>query len=49
MTPDTGEKRGRRGGAAGGILGSLLDQNGDGKLDVGDLFKLGGSLLGGRR
>ena len=38
-----------QGGAASGILGSLLDQNGDGKLDVGDLFKLGGSLLGGRR
>ena len=38
-----------QGGAAGGILGSLLDQNGDGQLDVGDLFKLGGSLLGGRR
>ncbi|GGH49969.1 calcium-binding protein [Comamonas phosphati] len=38
-----------QGGPAGGILGSLLDQNGDGKLDVGDLFKLGGSLLGGRR
>ncbi|MDR0213026.1 MAG: DUF937 domain-containing protein [Comamonas sp.] len=38
-----------QGGAAGGILGSLLDQNGDGKLDVGDLFKLGSSLLNGRR
>jgi hypothetical protein len=38
-----------QGGPAGGILGSLLDQNGDGQLDVGDLFKLGGSLLGGRR
>jgi hypothetical protein len=38
-----------QGGPAGGILGSLLDQNGDGKLDVGDLFKLGGSLLGGGR
>ena len=38
-----------QGGLAGGILGSLLDQNGDGKLDVGDLLKLGGSLLGGRR
>lgn len=38
-----------QGGMAGGILGSLLDQNGDGKLDVGDLFKIGGSLLGGRR
>ena len=47
-----GQERGQiqsQGGAAGGILGSLLDQNGDGKLDVGDLFKLGGSLLGGRR
>ena len=38
-----------QGGMAGDILGGLLDQNGDGKLDVGDLFKLGGSLLGGRR
>lgn len=38
-----------QGGMAGGILGSLLDQNGDGKLDVGDLFKLGAGLLGGRR
>ena len=33
----------------GGLLGSLLDQNGDGKLDVGDLMKIGGSLLSGRR
>ena len=33
----------------GGMLGSLLDQNGDGKLDMADLLKLGGSLLGGRR
>lgn len=39
----------QQGGLAGGLLGSLLDQNGDGKLDVGDLFKIGGSLLGGRR
>jgi hypothetical protein len=38
-----------QGGMAGGILGSLLDQNGDGKLDAGDLFKLGAGLLGGRR
>ena len=47
-----GQERGQiqaQGGAAGNILGSLLDQNGDGKLDVGDLFKIGGSLLGGRR
>ena len=47
-----GQERGQiqvQGGAAGGILGSLLDQNGDGKLDVGDLLKIGGSFLGGRR
>lgn len=39
----------QQGGAGGGLLGSLLDQNGDGKLDLGDLIKAGGSLLGGRR
>ena len=33
----------------GGALGSLLDQNGDGKLDMNDLVKLGSSLLGGKR
>ena len=39
----------QQGGLGGGLLGSLLDQNGDGKLDMGDLFKLGSSFLGGRR
>ena len=39
----------QQGGLGGGLLGAVLDQNGDGKLDMGDLFKLGGSLLGGRR
>ena len=39
----------QQGGVAGGLLGSLLDQNGDGKLDAGDLFKLGASFLSGRR
>ena len=34
---------------AGGALGSLLDQNGDGKLDMNDLVKLGSTLLGGKR
>ncbi|HCL44029.1 MAG TPA: calcium-binding protein, partial [Pseudomonas sp.] len=28
---------------------SLLDQDGDGQLGVGDLLKIGGSLLGGKR
>jgi hypothetical protein len=39
----------QQGGLGGGLLGSLLDQNGDGKLDASDLLKLGASLLGGRR
>lgn len=39
----------QQGGAAGGLLAGLLDQNGDGKLDVGDLFKLGAGFLGGKR
>ena len=39
----------QQGGLGGDLLGSLLDQNGDGKLDAGDLFKLGAGLLGGRR
>ena len=39
----------QQGGLGGGLLGSLLDQNGDGKLDMGDLFKLGSTFLGGRR
>ena len=39
----------QQGGLGGGLLGSLLDQNGDGQLDAGDLLKLGAGLLGGRR
>ncbi len=39
----------QQGGLGGGLLGSLLDQNGDGKLDISDLMKIGGSLLGGKR
>ncbi|WP_159917526.1 DUF937 domain-containing protein [Pantoea sp. 18069] len=39
----------QQGGAAGDLLSGLLDQNGDGKLDMGDLFKLGAGFLGGRR
>lgn len=39
----------QQGGLGGGLLGSLLDQNGDGKLDMGDLLKLGSTFLGGRR
>ncbi len=39
----------QQGGLGGGLLGSLLDQDGDGQLGMGDLFKIGGSLLGARR
>ena len=39
----------RTGAPGGGLLGSLLDQDGDGQVGLGDLFKIGGSLLGGRR
>ncbi|RZZ84364.1 DUF937 domain-containing protein [Pseudoxanthomonas winnipegensis] len=37
------------GGLAGGLLGKVLDQDGNGQLDLGDLMKLGGSLFGGSR
>ncbi|MGD9774998.1 DUF937 domain-containing protein [Diaphorobacter sp.] len=33
----------------GDLLGSLLDQDGDGQVGLGDLLKIGGNLLGGRR
>lgn len=39
----------RQGTPGGDLLGSLLDQDGDGQLGLGDLLKIGGSLLGGRR
>ena len=39
----------RQGAPGGDLLGSLLDQDGDGQLGLGDLLKIGGSLLGGRR
>jgi hypothetical protein len=38
----------QQGGAGGGLLGAMLDQDGDGQLGIGDLMKLGGGLLGGR-
>lgn len=31
----------------GGLLGSVLDQDGDGQLGLGDLLKIGESMLGG--
>jgi hypothetical protein len=38
-----------QGGLGGGLLGAVLDQDGDGKVDLNDLLRMGGSLLGGRR
>lgn len=35
--------------AGGGVLDQLLDQDGDGDLDAGDLLNLGMGLFGGRR
>ncbi len=37
------------GGLGGGLLGAVLDQDGDGQLGLGDLLKIGGGLLGGGR
>ena len=33
----------------GGLLGAVLDQDGDGDLDMGDVLKAGMGMLGGRR
>ncbi|MFT3756194.1 MAG: DUF937 domain-containing protein [Pseudoxanthomonas sp.] len=38
----------QQGGLAGGLLGAVLDQDGDGQLGIGDLLKIGGGLLGGK-
>ena len=37
----------QQGGLGGGLIGAVLDQDGDGQLGLGDLLKLGGGLLGG--
>jgi hypothetical protein len=36
-------------GGAGGLLGAVFDQDGDGQLGLGDLLKIGQGMLGGRR
>ena len=38
-----------QGGLGGGLLGAVLDQDGDGQLGLGDLLKIGGGLFGGKR
>jgi len=39
----------QQGDLGGGLLGSVLDHDGDGQVGLGDLMKIGGGLLGGRR
>lgn len=39
----------QQGGLGGGLLGALLDQDGDGQVGLSDLMKIGGSFLSGRR
>lgn len=39
----------QQGGMAGGLLGAVLDQDGDGQRGLGDLLKFGGGMLGGKR
>jgi hypothetical protein len=39
----------QQGGLGGGLMNAVLDTDGDGDVDLTDLMRLGGSLLGGRR
>ena len=39
----------QEGGLGGGLLGAVLDQDGDGQLGLGDLLKVGGSIMAGKR
>ena len=39
----------QQGGLGGGLLGAVLDQDGDGQLGLGDLLKAGMGMMGGRR
>lgn len=39
----------QQGGLGGGLLGAVLDQDGDGNVDIGDLLKLGSGLFGNQR
>ena len=39
----------QQGGVGGGLLGAVLDQDGDGQVGLGDLLKMGDGLLGSKR
>jgi len=36
-----------QGGLGGGLLGAVLDQDGDGQMGLGDILKIGMGMLGG--
>ena len=37
-----------QGGIGGGLMGAVLDRDGDGQVGLGDLLKMGGSMMGGQ-
>jgi hypothetical protein len=39
----------QQGGIGGGLLGAVLDKDGDGDVDLSDVLKLGSGLFGGQR
>lgn len=39
----------QQGGIGSGLLGAVLDQDGDGQLGLGDLLKIGAGMMGGKR
>lgn len=39
----------RQGGIGGGLLGAVFDRDGDGQLGLGDVLRIGGEMMGGRR
>ena len=39
----------QQGGLGGGLLGAVLDRDGDGDVDMGDILKAGIGMMGGRR
>lgn len=39
----------QQGGIGGGLLGAVMDHDGDGSFGVSDLLKVGGSIFGGKR
>ena len=39
----------QQGGLGGGLLGAVLDQDGDGQLGLGDILKIGSGMFGGGR